>query len=1131
MKHLSRIILVNWYLFEAEEWDVRGHVALLGKNGSGKSSFIDALQYVLLGGHKQDWTPNAKASDQRRARDLRSYVLGVVKDESALGNTPLYQPRQDGLCRIVLVFTDEATNEKVTIGAAISARKDEPGERVEGFFILKDATLSLSDLVEETAQGQVPKSYEVLTASFRHRVPESNRYLFGHEPQKFVDQLLRTLGPGHRPPATEKYRRGFRQSINLSGLNGTVSDFVKRSILDAQPLNLEQTRQSINSYRNKLEAVERSKKQVQLLGECRKYFHRAHIAGQRRAGYAWCAAELRFSSHNVKLEELEELLVSYAREYREARMERQKLSKELSQKETRQREVLFTIDSDQNEVNRAQLIARSDTKTLELHQTKKQIDDARGLLGRASEVVSYKDVLPDDVITMMDNLFKLAKTEDMAWPMEPEEVDREVGNAQSILPEIIEQAESNKEGLAVEIDHCKTNLSSLTDHHERLESGQSNLGKNTLALIAELGSHGIIATPVCDVVEITDPKWSLAIEAYLRQAAEALVVPFSDAKRAVALYRKMKNTPAYEAIIVNTITVRDWNDRVEPDTAAELITGKDDIAVKYLRRLLMRLRLVETMDELMGETYALTPDGMFIRHAGIQRLRLPDIPILGLGSHEKAIQKLHEKIAATREQLAGLTARHKQLGAAWRALNQLNSNLQHLPNTVQLVSNELEAKRELENIRRQIDAIDTSHLDELKREERKLDKEIKQIKPQIRSHTENIGACRSKFIFNNRERGKIKNILLPDLDKARKTKTTDVDFSAERAVSLHAELENEFTLQTSNDHKLAIERAEKREKDAYGHQERDMGNGRQQLGQYLAAYPDADGGFIMDTISCSLFLAEIDRLLKDVRDIGLIDRKKQAEDALSRVRKVIRSDLAIRLRGHIEQMKRRFNELNAELKTRPFSSNQTYAFEYSRIAEFSEFLRYVENITRDTAADAGGMFDQHADLNTTVIERMLTEEKSELADYREFFTYDITIKDIESGITEMLSRKIGSASGGEHRTPFYVAMGASLASAYRLERREDTLIDGGFALYLADEAFDKMDAVNTIQAAEYLKSIGLQLFIAAPDDAEAKLRQVADTVLYFLREGQIVNIDTDFVTPAAKQLLADIHRTENSVSV
>jgi uncharacterized protein YPO0396 len=605
------------------------------------------------------------------------------------------------------------------------------------------------------------------------------------------------------------------------------------------------------------------------------------------------------------------------------------------------------------------------------------------------------------------------------------------------------------------------------------------------------------------------------------------VVPPSDAKRAVALYRGMKNKPAYGATVINTLTVGEWNDRVEPGTAAALITGTDDIAVKYLGRLLRGIRLAETTDELMGETRALTPDGMFIRQAGIQRLRLPELPLLGRGSREKAIQILNEMIEASQDQLVGINSQHQQLGAAWKALNNLDNNLQRFPVTLQLVSKEQVAQRAIEEIMRQINAIDTSHLDELKREERALITHIEKIKNQLKSHTENIGARRSEFKSNNRDRHRIKE-LLPALDEDRKTKATDTDFSAERTDSLNQELEDEFTLHTSSDYDIAIGRAEERAKDATGRQRKDEGIGRERLGQYLSAYPT--DGFIMETISCSFYLAEIDRLLKEIRDVGLIDREKEVKDALYRVRQVIRSDLAIRLRGHIEQMKRRFDELNNELKIRPFSSNQTYAFTWSRIAEFSEFLGFVENITRETVADTGGLFDQHADLNT-VIERMLEGEKSELSDYREFFTFDIAIKDSESGITEILSRKIGSASGGEHRTPFYVAMGASLASAYRLERREDGLIDGGFALYLADEAFEKMDAVNTIQAAEYLKSIGLQLFIAAPDDAEAKLRQVADTVLYFLREGPIASIDTDFVTPAAKQLLAGIPSTGNSISV
>ena len=214
------------------------------------------------------------------------------------------------------------------------------------------------------------------------------------------------------------------------------------------------------------------------------------------------------------------------------------------------------------------------------------------------------------------------------------------------------------------------------------------------------------------------------------------------------------------------------------------------------------------------------------------------------------------------------------------------------------------------------------------------------------------------------------------------------------------------------------------------------------------------------------------------------------------------------------------NELNSELKARPFSANQIYQFSYEQLAEFREFLAYVNVVNDTVAADAGGLFDEHAHMNQ-YIEAMLNDNDGDrLADYRNYFRFDIAIKDPDAGITELLSRRMGAASGGEHKTPFYVAMGASLASAFRIERRGDGSLDGGLSLYLADEAFEKMDQINTVQAAEYLKSIGLQLFVAAPDDAEPKLRQLVDTVLYFMREGDVAEVSLDYVTDAARRLLA-----------
>ena len=91
MKELTRVIFVNWYLFQAKEWEIRGHTALLGPNGAGKSSFLDAIQYVMLGGNKSHWKPNAKAPDKKSKRDIKGYVLGKIKVGESVKENSLYR--------------------------------------------------------------------------------------------------------------------------------------------------------------------------------------------------------------------------------------------------------------------------------------------------------------------------------------------------------------------------------------------------------------------------------------------------------------------------------------------------------------------------------------------------------------------------------------------------------------------------------------------------------------------------------------------------------------------------------------------------------------------------------------------------------------------------------------------------------------------------------------------------------------------------------------------------------------------------------------------------------------------------------------------------------------------------------
>lgn len=1129
MKKLSRIILINWYLIEATEWEIEGHVALLGKNGSGKSSFIDALQYVLLGGNKTDWHPNAKATDRRRTRDVRSYVLGLVKDEEAVASATSYQPRPDALCRIVLVFKDEESGEGTTIGAALSARTNDPQETVEGFFIAEGCDLRVGDFLDVVDDGVVPRSYRAIQEFLRHRAAGEPLYFFGHQPKHFVDQLLRSLGPNERPPALEKFRRSFKQSINLSGLVGSVSDFVRNSILDSKPINLEQMRQSVTSWRSKQAAVARMKDQIERLEVILDSMRRAQKAGQRRAGYLWCAAELRFISTDAQREELTGALVDQAAAYRGLRRQKRQLDEEIRRLEDKLQEIRRVLDQDQAEATRLRLIERRDHEQRDVEYVQRSLSMTRSKLEGVAQLMTLAQHLTAQENGLLNSLSQLTQDLCGAWPEEPAAVDAAVAAVQGCLPPMVDRAESERNQILLKTEETKQTVASYSIKLDQLKEGGKPLKDNTRALVAALAERGIEAVPVCDVVEVTDPSWQPAIEAYLRSNMEALIVRPDQAQDAVEIYRRLKrSTKAFGATVVNTRKVQEWPETYDPGTAPVLIEGDDPLAVKYLRHLLRNIRLSDLgTGDLIKEKRAVAKDGMFVSDAGIKRLALPEFPTLGRGALEQQVAYYEKATQVLIQQLTHSNLRYQQFKSLYDEASKLSQRLGEFSPVSPLVRRLIATRKTIASIEEQINAIDTSHLDVLRTKAKGLAERRQQAHNRSTRASEAIGGARKEFRVNNAERHALDQ-KLPMLALDRRKHTEDDDYTADRASELLEQLEQEATSGSAEEYAALVRKSEERAKDAEERQRRQDLNARDGLHEYLSTYPT--DGFAMAPVTSAGDRARIELLLHDLKEVGLHEREKDVADALFQVQRVIRSDLAIRLRSNLGEMRRRFDELNAELRRRPFSANQIYQFHYAQRAEYAEFLRFVENVDEHLAADVGSLFDSHTHINEQVEEMLSGEGGERLADYREYYGFDIEIRDTDAGISEMLSKRIGAASGGEHKTPFYVAMGASLASAYRLETRPEEGIDGGVSLYLADEAFEKMDWHNTVQAANYLKSIGLQMFIAAPDDAESKLRTVVDTVLWFIREGDSAYVEADYVRPAAKAMLKTAFDTKRDLS-
>jgi uncharacterized protein YPO0396 len=140
-------------------------------------------------------------------------------------------------------------------------------------------------------------------------------------------------------------------------------------------------------------------------------------------------------------------------------------------------------------------------------------------------------------------------------------------------------------------------------------------------------------------------------------------------------------------------------------------------------------------------------------------------------------------------------------------------------------------------------------------------------------------------------------------------------------------------------------------------------------------------------------------------------------------------------------------------------------------------------------------------------EEMIPELQA-LQDYRNYLHYDIRIH-YPSGDTALLSQIKAKKSGGETTTPFYVAMAASFAQAYRLNqpRPSDTI-----RLALFDEAFGKMDTARTASALRFMVDSQLQVILATPPDKAAGLLPHVDCVRTVVRQDNhafVIDIDRD----------------------
>jgi uncharacterized protein YPO0396 len=134
MKLMKKLLLIHWHYFVQTVIEFEKINFLTGKNASGKSTIIDAMQLLFLGDTSGNFFN--KAASGKNSRTLKGYLLGELGDDEKAGFKTLRDGRFTSF--IVMEFFDDEKNAFFTAGCCFDSY---PGSDPQRMFFHFDGPM------------------------------------------------------------------------------------------------------------------------------------------------------------------------------------------------------------------------------------------------------------------------------------------------------------------------------------------------------------------------------------------------------------------------------------------------------------------------------------------------------------------------------------------------------------------------------------------------------------------------------------------------------------------------------------------------------------------------------------------------------------------------------------------------------------------------------------------------------------------------------------------------------------------------------------------------------------------------------------------------------------------------------
>lgn len=1120
MKQLNRIILVNWYVLGAVEIPIKGNVAVVGPNGSGKSSLLDAIQTVLMGGNKRHLSFNASAGEKSE-RSLRTYCLGFLDDDGKKNTA-----RQDSLCYLALSFFDTETAQETTVGVAISASTASADEDVLGRFILPNFSVTLDDFTEKTGAGRLPKEWASVRDNLLKQCPEM---ILEKRSSRFVKEVVTRLSYDEQMPNDDdKFVKNFKNALKFVPIDSPTR-FIREFVLDENIVHVGAFRKSLDEYR----AMESKTREVaNRIGELEKV---QELCGgiqrnvKNAAEYEWVVHETRFENADLQKEDAAERL-------EENQEKEQNLQKDLDEKSEELNQIMQNLANARAELNTSDsshqvkaLESSINAKTHEVNVVKERIQGVYNLMRTTVGFAENKDLLPEKFVPVVEQCVDQWRTgQDMMadlWPQAPVEVDNVLENLKLQIESVRRDVSRRYEHSVIRISELRQNIQSQRNAVEDLKQGRAPVRRNTRELMELLQEYGIESTPICELADINDDKWRIAIESFLGARREALIVDPDRVKEAITLYRR-KGRHLKGCRIVNTTKSGEWLNRYKAGSLAHFIDTENDHARAFMNRALGGVMAVETETELLRHERALTYDCMLQTEGSTTAINEMQ-PIMGIRRRSdqaalqgKQVDQMVHEFTTLGKNHDALEKLRDALITLHNGLDNINERVFDLVNQREQLTTEIDGQRQaITDLRNQDDTGIQQRISDLVAEQKAAEQLQRSLMEKLqKTRTAIIKDSAALEVFDQE---------LEEHSSARTICEDKPEFDAQSAQEKRDYLDESCSGELE---RIIFEAAKKAQSELALH-EKKKNAVRDGVAQYRAKY---HGGGLshqqLDKITPDSSHEELSSFVDDtiqaLKDSELANYSQKAERARQEAETAFRSDFVAHLNDQINKIKDMIRELNQHLKGRPFHK-EMYSFEMMPNPELKDILELVEAYTQMDSANVGSLFDlkfdndkPHQDALTKIHEVLRDEgESSLLQDYRNFYNFELVVKDLDGNRKTTLSQRIKTGSGGEHQVPFYVAIAAAMGATYRLREGSDGQPLGGMSLSVFDEAFNKLDSENTVTSLGFMSDLGLQTIIAAPDEKYSLLSSCMDTIINVCRDGRVVDLDVEFPTQKGRELL------------